>query len=73
MSGASGVPRKKARDGSFPEYGYHVMHPIRILWMLIEYFEETRVKARVENSESGVVIQHAFVPEHVEQRQVRWL
>lgn len=63
----SGVPRDVWGDGPFSEYGYHVADPIRILRVLIQHVQKARVEPGVEHTCTGVVSQHPFVPENVEE------
>lgn len=63
-SRSSGVPRDEGRDGSSSEDGEHVLDSVRVLWVLLQHVQETRVLSRVEDAIAGVMAKHAFVPEH---------
>lgn len=55
-SGFSFVPRDVGRDGTFPEYGHHVLDSVRVLRVLLQHLKESRVGSRVEHAESWVVL-----------------
>lgn len=59
------VPANKRRNRSPFQNRDHVPDPIRILWVILEHVEKTRIDTRIKYSPTRIVIQHPIVPEHV--------
>lgn len=65
------VPRDEGGNGAFAEDGDHVPQPVRVLRVLLQDLEETRVHAGVEDAGAGVVGEHALMPEDVDEIERR--
>lgn len=61
------VPRNEGRNWASFEDGDHIPHSVRILRVILQHIQKPRVNPGVKHAFTGVVAQHALVPEYVDE------